>query len=259
MKRLLILPFLLWATTAYCNPSNSLSLTNVVSGTVIASTVQNNNNNTTVSTYNSHTHTDIAQLATVTVGVWNATPVQIQFGGTGQTTANQAFKALSPMATAGDMEYLAGTTPTALGIGANATFLGSDGTTPTWTGINLSHAVGAGTAATLGCVTGILPISNGGTGTSTGALPVSGSYSGNGGNGYAVAHNLGRTPKFIIFYNLTGGSGAPLQGEWITGSGVIMGNNNAAWNSISVDSTNFTLNNDSHMNANGATYFFVAL
>jgi len=78
-------------------------------------------------------------------------------GGTGATTALAGFNALSPMTTAGDLIY-GGTSGsgTRLGIGTAGTVLRSSGSAPVW-----------GQAVLTTDVTGILPIANGGTGSST--------------------------------------------------------------------------------------------
>lgn len=59
--------------------------------------------------------------------------VAIANGGTGQTTSSAAFNALSPITNTGDIIIGNGTnSATRLGIGANGTVLGSDGTTASW-------------------------------------------------------------------------------------------------------------------------------
>lgn len=82
--------------------------------------------------------------------------LSISKGGTGQTSASAAFDALSPMTTAGDIVY-GGTsgTGTRLAAGTNTQVL-IGGTTPSWGAITLTSMV-----------TGVLPIANGGTGSST--------------------------------------------------------------------------------------------
>jgi len=59
---------------------------------------------------------------------WN--PVSIANGGTGQTNANAAFNALSPMTTEGDLEYYHSLAGTRLAVGASGTYLRSNGTDP---------------------------------------------------------------------------------------------------------------------------------
>jgi len=79
-------------------------------------------------------------------------------GGTGATTANNAFNALSPMTTAGDIIY-GGTNgaATRLGIGANATVLQVANGIPSWASISTgdlkfvysNNNIGIGTSTTL--------------------------------------------------------------------------------------------------------------
>lgn len=77
-------------------------------------------------------------------------------GGTGQTTANPAFNALSPMTTAGDIIY-GGTSGAGTRLAAGtATQVLHGGTTPSWSAVSLTADV-----------SGVLPVANGGTATST--------------------------------------------------------------------------------------------
>lgn len=57
--------------------------------------------------------------------------VAINGGGTGATTANAAFQALSPMTTDGDTIYY-NSSPSRLAIGSSNTFLRSNGSLPAW-------------------------------------------------------------------------------------------------------------------------------
>lgn len=53
-------------------------------------------------------------------------------GGTGQTTANAAFSALSPVTSRGDLIYRDATTNARLPIGSASQFMGTDGVDPLW-------------------------------------------------------------------------------------------------------------------------------
>jgi hypothetical protein len=90
-------------------------------------------------------------------GLTSTGVVDIAQGGTGASTKVTAFDALSPMTTAGDLIY-GGTngSGTRLGVGAANTILRSNGSAPVWGAVTLTTDV-----------TGILPIANGGTGSST--------------------------------------------------------------------------------------------
>ena len=81
----------------------------------------------------------------------------IDQGGTGAATKVNAFNALSPMTTAGDLIY-GGTSGsgTRLALGSASTVLRSNGSAPVWGSVVLTTDV-----------TGILPVDKGGTGSST--------------------------------------------------------------------------------------------
>ena len=101
--------------------------------------------------------------------------IAIVNGGTGQTTANAAFNALSPMTTGGDLIYGgASGAGTRLANGTAGQVLTSNGTTlaPTWTTPTtgtVTNVTGSGNIASSGgstpniTFTGVLPIANGGT------------------------------------------------------------------------------------------------
>ncbi len=93
---------------------------------------------------------DIATVGTITSGTWSGTTIALNKGGTGQTTANAAFNALSPMTTGGDLIYGgASGVATRLANGSNGEFLRSAGGTsaPTWAAVTVSPtAVNAKTA-----------------------------------------------------------------------------------------------------------------
>ena len=76
----------------------------------------------------------LAALSSVNNANWSGTALSISNGGTGQTTASAAYNALSPMTTAGDMEYYtSGTGAKRLGIGSTGQVLTvGGGGVPVW-------------------------------------------------------------------------------------------------------------------------------
>jgi hypothetical protein len=82
--------------------------------------------------------TSITTLGTINFGNWQASPISVTRGGTGQVTALAGFNALSPMVNAGDIIY-GGTSGSALRLAAGTTtqvLIG--GSTPSWGSVNLS-------------------------------------------------------------------------------------------------------------------------
>lgn len=94
------------------------------------------------------------QQISLTSGVSGALP--ITNGGTGQTTQAAGFDALSPTTTRGDLIVRGASNNVRLAIGAANYALLSDGTDAAWGQVSLTAGV-----------TGTLPVTNGGTGTST--------------------------------------------------------------------------------------------
>lgn len=99
----------------------------------------------------------LTSVGTIGTGTWNGTTIAIANGGTGQTSAANAFNALSPMTTGGDIIYGgASGVGTRLANGASGTVLTSAGGTsaPAWSSImspttlNLVPASSATLAAT---------------------------------------------------------------------------------------------------------------
>lgn len=104
-------------------------------------------------------------------------PLAIIYGGTGQTTKTNAFNALSPMTTLGDIIY-ENSTPSGTRLAGNTTatkkFLTQTGTgtisaVPGWNTIAAADVptLNQNTTGTASNVTGIVAIANGGTGQST--------------------------------------------------------------------------------------------
>ena len=77
-------------------------------------------------------------------------------GGTGYTTAENAFNALAPTTTRGDLIYRTASTNARLPVGTSGQVLISTGVDPIWGQVSLTAGV-----------TGTLPIANGGTGQTT--------------------------------------------------------------------------------------------
>jgi hypothetical protein len=74
----------------------------------------------------------LTAVGTISTGVWNGNAISIGFGGTGQTTKQSAFNALSPLAITGDTLYFDGTNNVALNIGSNGQYLSVIGGLPSW-------------------------------------------------------------------------------------------------------------------------------
>ena len=128
----------------------------------------------------------LVSVGTITTGAWNATPIAIAYGGTGQTSAAAAFSGLSPITTTGDMIYSsAGTTNSRLAIGSTGNVLTVSGGVPVWAApatsgtvtsvamtvpsflsVSGSPITSSGTLAVTLSGTA-LPIANGGTGQTT--------------------------------------------------------------------------------------------
>lgn len=110
-------------------------------------------------------------------------------------------------------------------------------------------------------VTGILPVTNGGTGLTTKQM-TTGSYTGNG-TTQSIAHGLGATPDFVIIS--VNSNGNNVGHFYITGMTPTTGgqdhdfNGTANTNGItSVDSTNINIGANVNVNQNGVAFLFVA-
>ena len=124
----------------------------------------------------------LTSVGTITTGVWNGTAIDIAHGGTGQTTANAAFAALSPMTTLGDIIY-EDATPTPVRLAGNTTttkkFLtqtgnGTISAAPGWNTIVAGDVptLNQNTTGTASNVTGVVALINGGTGTAAASANV---------------------------------------------------------------------------------------
>lgn len=78
-------------------------------------------------------NSSLTSVGTITTGTWNGTTIAIANGGTGQTSAANAFIALSPLTTAGDLIYeTAAPAPARLPIGTTGQLLTVAGGLPVW-------------------------------------------------------------------------------------------------------------------------------
>lgn len=179
MKKLLfVLSLLLITSVSYATPTTQISVPNSFQpNTTASSSSVNANFNEVSSKFNSHTHTDITQVSTITSGTWNGTTISIPYGGTGLTTTTQ-----------GDILYAdSANSLTKLPKSASATrYLSNTGSSnnPAWAQVDLTNGV-----------TGDLPVANGGLG-STHIAAVA-----NGGTG----KDLSATGRgYVLYFNGTG-------------------------------------------------------
>ena len=117
------------AGTVTTNANMTGDVTSVGNATSLVAT-----SNATLTTLSAlTTASSLSSVGTITSGTWNGTAIAIAHGGTGQTTANAAFNALSPMTTAGDIIY-ENATPIAarLGIGSTGQVLTVIAGLPAW-------------------------------------------------------------------------------------------------------------------------------
>jgi hypothetical protein len=149
---------------------------------------------TNVQAYNAHlaaivagTYSGAASITlvgTIVTGTWAGTAIAVDHGGTGGTTKTTGFDGLQPMTAAGDIIY-GGASGSGTRLAKGTGFL-RGGTTPTYSAIDLAT----------GDVTGLLPVTQGGTGTATPGLVE--------GTNVTIT---GTWPNQTI--NASGGSGSP--------------------------------------------------
>jgi len=104
------------------------SLTGDVTGTGPGATATSlvATTNSTLATLSALTSApSLATVGSISTGSWNATPIAISRGGTGQTTANAGLNALSPLTTKGDLLGY-NTVNARIPVGANGTVLTAD-------------------------------------------------------------------------------------------------------------------------------------
>jgi hypothetical protein len=120
--------------------SNDITAPNFLGNATTANTAGNitATSNTTLTSL-----TNLATVGTITSGIWSGTAVTIAKGGTGATTKAEAFDALSPMTTSGDIIY-GGTNGigTRLGVGTNGQVLTLSSGIPSWATISAVTSLG---------------------------------------------------------------------------------------------------------------------
>ena len=173
--------------------------------------------------------------------------VTIAAGGTGQTTKSTAFDALSPMSQLGDTLY-GNSSGTGTALPGNSTstkmFLRSTGTgsaptAPAWDTLASSDIPAVNLSASgPGGVTGITPISRGGTGQTTASAA------------FDVLSPITATGDLIIGTgtNSAGRLGIGTNGKVLTSNGTT-----ASWQSVSVSSGVSSISTDTTLNASAPT------
>ena len=105
--------------------------------------------------------TDLSDYGSVSPsGLFGATPIPIASGGSGQTTKQAAFDALSPGSSEGDLIYFHSSHNVNLGVGTNAQCLTSNGTDPIWGSCATGSIGGTGTTNILPKFTATATIGN---------------------------------------------------------------------------------------------------
>ncbi len=139
MKKLILIAILLWTTSVFAAPSNSVSIPHSFSpNTTIESSKVNADFNEVSNKYNAHSHADITQVGTITIGGWNASVIGSQYGGTGLDLSGASGGGVLVTISTGNVGLLT--------HGTSGQFLQSNGPlTPSWvTGGSAIHQITSG-------------------------------------------------------------------------------------------------------------------
>ncbi len=111
MKKVILTGILLLSCSlVFASPSTTLTIPNSFSAnTTIQSASVNGDFNQVANIFNSHTHTDITQLGTVTTGNWAGTAITLQYGGTGKDNSASVTGAIPYVSTGTIATLAAGT------------------------------------------------------------------------------------------------------------------------------------------------------
>lgn len=133
--------------------------------------------------------TSITTVGTILLGTWNGTTIAVANGGTGQTTTQAAFDALSPLTTNGDTLFFNGTHNVRLGVGSSGQVLTVVGGAPSW-----QTPSGGGTVTSVSVVSANGLAGTVATATTTPAITLSTTVTGVlTGNGTAISAASGST------------------------------------------------------------------
>lgn len=187
MLRILLI-LLILTTNVFAVPSNQINVPNSFSAnTVISSSATNSNNNEIQTKFNTHTHTDLTQVGTITTGTWAASPIAYQYITLTGSVVNADISNSAAISTTkinfgslhqGDIFYDNGTTTiTRLTPGTSGQILttGGAGANPSWSNPSWgtpSTGLISGTTYGPATIDGVLIVANTGNGGGTNTIEI---------------------------------------------------------------------------------------
>ena len=148
MKRLLVLGMIFLTCNVYASPDNSINVPNsFTANTIIQSAKTNDNNNEISGKYNVHTHNDITQVGSLTIGSWLATAIGLQYGGTGANLSGSSSGSIVFITNGGVMSALP------LGAAGQMLTVNPAATSVQWNSANIEHIVARGFEASASTLT----------------------------------------------------------------------------------------------------------